>query len=61
MTTLEFQGNWNAIRKKLRQKHPDLTDDDLRYEEGRESQLLDHLQKTLCMTEEEILQEIDCL
>jgi hypothetical protein len=59
MTTLELRANWNDIRKKLRQKFPDLTDADLRYVEGREAELVAHLQRVLCMTEEEIRREME--
>lgn len=59
MTTLELRANWNAIRKKLWRKHPDLTEADLRYVEGREDELIAHLQRALCMTEEEVRQEME--
>ena len=59
MTTLELRANWNAIRKKLWQKHPDLTETDLQYVEGREQELVAHLGRALCLTEDEVRREME--
>lgn len=59
MTTLQFRGNWNIIKGKLKQKYADLTDDDLWYAEGKEDELLGRLQRKLVLTEEELRDEID--
>src|SRR5436190_561715 len=61
MMTLKFRGKWNSIRAKLKQNHPDLTDADLNYAEGQEEELFAHLQRALCLTEEEVRQEIERL
>lgn len=54
MKNLEFRGNWNELKGKLKQKYAQLTDDDLYYEEGREDELLGRLQKKLGKTDREI-------
>jgi uncharacterized protein YjbJ (UPF0337 family) len=45
MTKLEIKGNWNQLKGKLKQKYAQLTDDDLRFEEGKEDELLGRLQE----------------
>jgi uncharacterized protein YjbJ (UPF0337 family) len=32
---LKLKGNWNETKGKMKQAYGDLTDDDLKYEEGR--------------------------
>ena len=45
MTTLQFKGNWNIAKGKLKQKWARLTDDDLRYMDGQEDELIGRIQK----------------
>lgn len=47
MENLKLKGNWNEIKGKVKQQYADLTDDDLKYEEGKEDELLGRLQKNL--------------
>jgi uncharacterized protein YjbJ (UPF0337 family) len=54
MTTLQIKGDWNVIKGKLKQKYAKLTDDDLRYEEGCEDELLGRMQKVTGETRETI-------
>jgi hypothetical protein len=61
MTTLELRGNWNMIKAKLKRKYVGLSDEDLRYMEGKEDELLVRLQKQLGLTEEELREELDQL
>lgn len=42
---LKLKGNWNEAKGKLKQKFSKLTDDDLKYEDGKEDELLGRLQK----------------
>ena len=56
MDRLELKGNWNQLRGKVKQAHGDLTDDDLRYEEGKDEELLGRLQKKLGKTRDEVVQ-----
>jgi len=45
MDKLQIKGNWNIIKGKLKQHYGNLTDDDLRYDEGKEDELLGSLRK----------------
>ena len=45
MDKLELKGKWNQIKAKVKQEYADLTDDDLRYEEGKDDELLGRLQE----------------
>jgi uncharacterized protein YjbJ (UPF0337 family) len=45
MNTLEVKGDWNITKGKLKQKWATLTDDDLRYVEGRIEELYGRIQK----------------
>ena len=45
MDKLELKGKWNEIKGKVKQSHADLTDDDLKYEEGKDDELLGRLQQ----------------
>lgn len=54
MTTLQIKGDWNIIKGKLKQKYANLTDDDLRYVEGQEQELIGRIQKRTGQTREAI-------
>jgi uncharacterized protein YjbJ (UPF0337 family) len=41
--TLDFKGNWNELKGKLKQKYATLTDDDLLLMEGKYDELLGRL------------------
>lgn len=58
MNKLNFKGNWNQVKGKLKQKYGDLTEDDLTYVEGKEDELLGRLQKKLGKSKEEVAEEI---
>ena len=53
-TTLEFKGNWNETKGKLKQKFALLTDDDLLLVAGKQDELLGRLQTKLGKTKEEV-------
>jgi len=59
MGNLRIKGNWNEIKGKLKQKYGDLTDDDLKYADGKEDELLGKLQKKTGKTKEELSDEIN--
>jgi uncharacterized protein YjbJ (UPF0337 family) len=59
MTRLQIKGNWNEIKGKLKQKYAQLTDDDLKFAEGKEEELLGRLQQRLGKSPEEIHKEIE--
>jgi len=54
MDNLELKGNWNVLKGKLKQSYADLTDDDLRYEEGKEDELLGRLQRKTGQTRDQL-------
>ena len=55
MDKLELKGKWNEIKGKVKQAHGDLTDDDLRYKEGEDDELLGRLQQKLGKSREELI------
>lgn len=59
MTTMEISGNWNVIKGKLKQKWAKLTDDDLRFEEGKEDELLGRIQKRTGESRERVERAVD--
>jgi uncharacterized protein YjbJ (UPF0337 family) len=50
MTALEIKGNWNITKAKLKQKWARLTDDDLKYAEGKCEELAGRIQKRTSKT-----------
>ena len=45
MDKMEIKGKWNEWKGKLKQKYADLTDDDLKYEEGKSDEMWGRIQK----------------
>jgi uncharacterized protein YjbJ (UPF0337 family) len=45
MDKMELKGNWNEWKGKLKQKYANLTDDDLKYEEGKDDEMWGRVQK----------------
>ncbi len=54
MNTTEMKGNWNEQKAKLKQKFAQLTDDDLKYAEGKQEEMFAKIQKKLGKTKEEL-------
>jgi uncharacterized protein YjbJ (UPF0337 family) len=54
MNKLQIKGNWNISKGKLKQKWASLTEDDLRFEEGQEDELIGRIQKRTGETREEV-------
>jgi len=59
MTKLQLKGNWNEIKGKLKQKYGQLTDDDLKFAEGKDEELLGRLQQRLGKSKEVLRSEIE--
>lgn len=55
----KLKGNWNQIKGKLKSTYGELTDDDLRYSEGKEDELIGHIQERTGKTKEQIKEVID--
>ena len=61
MNTLELKGNWNIIKGKLKQRWAKLTDDDLRFVDGKENELLGRIQRRTGETREDVEKVVsDC-
>jgi uncharacterized protein YjbJ (UPF0337 family) len=45
MDKMEVKGQWNVWKGKLKQQYAQLTEDDLKYEEGRDDELWGRIQK----------------
>ena len=52
MSTQFLKGNWNKLKGTLKQKYARLTDDDLKYVEGKEEELMGRIQKKLGLTKD---------
>lgn len=61
MDKLEIKGNWNELKGKIKQKYADLTDDDLKYEEGKDEELLGRLQTKVGKGRDELIKWIKSL
>ena len=57
--SLSFKGNWNIAKGKLKQKYAQLTDDDLKYVEGKEDELLGRIQKATGLAKDELIVFVD--
>lgn len=57
--TFKITGNWNAQSKQLKEKFPQLTDADLKFESGKENELLSRLQTKLNKKREEVIDLIN--
>jgi uncharacterized protein YjbJ (UPF0337 family) len=55
MDKLELTEKWNELKGKVKQAHADLTDDDLRYEEGKDDELYGRLQQKLGKIRAEVI------
>lgn len=58
MTKLKFNGSWNEIKGKLKQKYAQITDDDLLFAEGKDEELLGRLQQKVGQTKEQLRETI---
>lgn len=61
MDTLELKGKWNELKGKVKQAHASLTDDDLKYEEGKDDELYGRLQTKLGKTRDEVVKWLKSL
>ena len=55
----QFKGKWTQVKGKLKQKYADLTDEDLKYAEGKSDELLGRLQEKTGKTKEQLKEQID--
>ncbi|SFQ12393.1 Uncharacterized conserved protein YjbJ, UPF0337 family [Parafilimonas terrae] len=55
MDKLEIKGMWNEWKGKLKQAFGDLTDDDLKHEEGKDDELWGRIQQKTGKTRDELV------
>lgn len=58
---LKLKGNYNELKGKIKQQYGDLTDDDLKYEEGKDDEFLGRLQKKIGKAKDEVIDWIQSL
>ena len=58
---LQIKGKWNEIKGKVKQAYADLTDDDLKHEEGRDDELLGKLQQKTGKARDELVTWLNSL
>jgi hypothetical protein len=60
-TELKLDAPWPEVREKIKENVIELTDADLNYKPGEETQLLEHLARKLEMTPEEVRSWIESI
>ena len=61
MDKLEIKGAWNEVKGKIKQAYADLTDDDLKYEQGEDEEMLGKLQQKTGKGRQELVGWINSL
>lgn len=61
MSNLKWKGRWNEIKGKVKKAAADLTEDDLKYAEGEEEELLGKLQQKLGKSRDEVVKWLNSL
>ena len=61
MNNLQFRGNWNEIKNILKEKYPNITDDDLKFAGGSEDDMLERLRRKTGVPRDELRREINSL
>jgi uncharacterized protein YjbJ (UPF0337 family) len=58
---LKLKGDWNEVKGKMKQEYAQLTDDDLKYDEGQDDELIGRVQKKIGKTKEQVIDWIQSL
>ena len=61
MDELEFRGKWHELKGKAKQAHGDLTDDDVKWEEGKDEEFFGRMQNKLGKTKDQVVDWIRSL
>jgi uncharacterized protein YjbJ (UPF0337 family) len=61
MDTLRIKGNWHQLKGKIKQKYPNLTDEDLMFVEGKEDDLLGRIQRKTGKSRDEVVSFINSI
>jgi uncharacterized protein YjbJ (UPF0337 family) len=56
---LKLKGSWNETKGKIKQAYGDITDDDLKHEEGKDDEFVGRLQKKIGKTKDEVIKWIE--
>jgi uncharacterized protein YjbJ (UPF0337 family) len=59
MNKMKMKGDWNVAKGKLKQRWARLTDDDLKYEQGMEDELVGRIQKRTGEAREQVEKAIE--
>ena len=55
MDKLELKGGWNELKGKIKQAYGDITDEDLKHEEGKDDETLGRIQQKTGKTREDVI------
>ena len=58
---LKLKGDWNETKGKIKKAYAELTDDDLKRDEGNDDELVGRLQQKLGKTKEDVVKWIEGL
>jgi len=58
---LKLKGSWNETKGKMKKAYADLSDDDLKREEGKDDEFVGKLQQKLGKTKDEVIKWIESL
>ena len=58
---LKLKGSWNETKGKIKQAYADLTDDDLKYEEGKDDEFVGKMQQKLGKSKDDVIKWIESL
>jgi uncharacterized protein YjbJ (UPF0337 family) len=61
MSDIKWQGRWNEIKGKVKQAYGDLSDDDLKHEEGKDDEFLGKLQQKTGKARDELVNWLNSL
>ncbi|HYK77418.1 MAG TPA: CsbD family protein [Daejeonella sp.] len=61
MDKLELKGHWNEMKGKVKKAYANLTDDDLKYEEGKDDELLGRLQQKTGKSRDDVVKWLKSL
>jgi uncharacterized protein YjbJ (UPF0337 family) len=61
MDELELRGHWNKFKGKAKQTQGNLTDDDVKWEEGKDDEFFGRMQTKLGKTKDEVVSWIRSL
>lgn len=61
MDELELRGKWHQVKGKAKQAHGNLTDDDVKWDEGKDEEFFGRMQDKLGKTKDEVVHWIRSL